>query len=85
MGTSSFILQVALVAVMTTMNNVLVKYGAESKYGSDIPMAALGVTMKVSQLVTNVAVGLASGIQPIYGYNYGSGKNSINGRFWTVP
>lgn len=74
MGTSSFILQVALVAVMTTMNNVLVKYGAESKYGSDIPMAALGVTMKVSQLVTNVAVGLASGIQPIYGYNYGSGR-----------
>ena len=59
---------------MATMNNVLVKYGARSKYGADIPMAALGVTMKVSQLVTNVAVGLASGIQPIYGYNYGSGK-----------
>ena len=71
LGASSFILQAALVLVMATMNNVLVKYGALSKYGPDIPMAALGITMKVSQLVTNVAVGLASGIQPIYGYNYG--------------
>lgn len=74
LGTSSFILQFALVVVMGTMNNVLVKYGALSKYGSDIPMAALGVTMKVSQLVTNVAVGIATGVQPIYGYNYGSGN-----------
>lgn len=75
LGASSFILQAALVLVMATMNNVLVKYGAMSKYGADIPMAALGVTMKVSQLITNVAVGLAAGIQPIYGYNYGSGKH----------
>lgn len=74
LGISSFILQAALVLVMATMNNVLVKYGAMSKYGADIPMAALGVTMKVSQLLTCIAVGLASGIQPIYGYNYGSGK-----------
>lgn len=75
LGASSFILQAALVLVMATMNNVLVKYGAMSKYGPDIPLAALGVTMKVSQLVTNIAVGLAAGIQPIYGYNYGSGQN----------
>lgn len=75
LGASSFILQAALVLVMATMNNVLVKYGALSKYGPDIPMAALGVTMKVSQLITNVAVGLAAGIQPIYGYNYGSAQH----------
>lgn len=74
LGTSSFILQAALVLVMATMNNALVKYGALSKYGPDIPMAALGVTMKVSQLVTQVAVGIATGIQPVYGYNYGCGK-----------
>ena len=74
LGTSSFILQAALVIVMATMNNVLVKYGAESKYGADIPLATLGITMKVSQLVTQVAVGIASGIQPIYGYNYGCGN-----------
>lgn len=73
-GASSFILQAALVLVMATMNNVLVKYGAVSKYGPDIPLAALGITMKVSQLITNIAVGLAAGIQPIYGYNYGSMK-----------
>lgn len=74
LGTSSFILQAALVLVMATMNNALVKYGALSKYGPDIPMAALGVTMKVSQLVTQVAVGIGTGIQPIYGYNYGCGN-----------
>lgn len=74
LGTSSFILQAALVIVMATMNNALVKYGAQSEYGPDIPLAALGVTMKVSQLVTQVAVGVATGIQPIYGYNYGCGN-----------
>ena len=74
LGTSSFILQAALVLVMATMNNVLKKYGELSVYGPDIPLAALGITMKVSQLVTQVAVGIASGIQPIYGYNYGCGN-----------
>lgn len=34
-------------------------------------LAILGITSKVSQLVTQVAVGIATGIQPIYGYNYG--------------
>lgn len=74
LGTSSFILQAALVIVMATMNNTLVKYGTQSVYGPDIPLAALGVTMKVSQLVTQVAVGIATGVQPIYGYNYGCGN-----------
>ena len=50
------------------------KYGALSKYGADIPLAALGITMKVSQLVTGIALGIASGIQPIFGFNYGSGQ-----------
>ena len=58
---------------MAATNNILVKYGAKSKYGADILLATLGITMKVSQLVTQVAVGTATGIQPIYGYNYGEG------------
>lgn len=72
LGASSFITQIAAVLVIAVQNNLLVKYGALSKYGGDIPMAALGVTMKVSQLVTGVTLGIASGVQPIYGYNYGS-------------
>ena len=74
LGAASFILQIALVLVMATVNNVLVTYGEQSKYGADIPLATLGITMKVSQLLTCIAVGLATGIQPIYGYNYGCGK-----------
>lgn len=70
LGTSSFISQVASVFVIAVMNNSLVKYGAMSKYGADIPLAALGITMKVSQLIT----GIATGIQPIFGFNYGSGR-----------
>ncbi len=74
LGTSSFITQVASVFVMAVMNNALVKYGAISKYGADIPLAALGITMKVSQLITGIALGIATGIQPIFGFNYGSGQ-----------
>ena len=74
LGTSSFIAQGAGVFVIAVMNNSLVKYGAMSKYGADIPLAALGITMKVSQLITGIALGIATGIQPIFGFNYGSGQ-----------
>ena len=30
--------------------------------------------MKASQLITSIAMGIATGIQPILGYNYGSGQ-----------
>lgn len=76
LGTSSFISQIASVFVIAVMNNLLVKYGAVSKYGADIPLAALGVTMKVSQLIMGITFGIASGVQPIYGYNYGSGQQN---------
>ncbi len=72
LGASSFITQAASVLVIAIMNNCLVKYGAVSKYGADIPLAALGITMKVGQLLIGVAIGIATGIQPIFGFNYGS-------------
>ena len=74
LGTSSFITQGSTVLVITVLNNTLGTYGALSKYGADIPLAALGITMKVNQLVSGVAVGIASGVQPILGYNFGSGQ-----------
>ncbi len=72
LGLSSFFTQIAGTAVIAIQNNLLVKYGAASVYGADIPMAALGITMKTSQLITSIAMGIASGVQPILGYNYGS-------------
>jgi putative MATE family efflux protein len=74
LGFSSFIAQIVTVVVIYFMNNLLVSYGSLSKYGSDIPLAAYGVAVKVSYLLTGIALGLAVGVQPILGYNYGSGQ-----------
>jgi putative MATE family efflux protein len=74
LGISSFVMQLAATIVITVMNNVLVKYGAVSKYGSEIPMTTLGITMKVNQIITGIVIGIAVGSQPIIGYNYGAGK-----------
>lgn len=74
LGISSFFLQLAATIVITVMNNVLVKYGAVSKYGAEIPMTTLGITMKVNQIITGIVIGISVGAQPIIGYNYGAGK-----------
>lgn len=74
LGVSSFFLQLAATIVIAVMNNVLVKYGADSRYGSEIPMTTLGITMKINQIITGIVIGIAVGSQPIIGYNYGAGK-----------
>lgn len=74
LGISSFLTQLSIVIIMGVMNNVLVKYGADSKYGADIPLTVVGIVMKVFQIVVSVVVGIAAGSQPIVGYNYGAGK-----------
>lgn len=85
LGTSSLITQLSIV-VITILNNILlVHYGALSAYGSDIPLAAFVVLMKLFQIVLNIAIGLAAGAQPIVGYNYGSGKwDRVTHLFWLV-
>jgi putative MATE family efflux protein len=74
LGVSSFITQMAIVVVMAVINNLLTQYGAASVYGEDIPLAVMGIVMKVNQLVIAATVGIASGAQPIIGYNYGAGN-----------
>lgn len=74
MGVSSFITQMSIVLVMAVSNNLLVKYGAMSIYGAEIPMTTMGITMKVNQIMIAVVIGLATGAQPIFGFNYGSGQ-----------
>ena len=63
-----------IVITMAVQNNVLVRYGAISEYGAEIPMTALGITIKIFSILTAIMIGLASGAQPIIGYNYGAGK-----------
>ncbi|MFR2533832.1 MAG: MATE family efflux transporter [Clostridia bacterium] len=72
LGISSFITQISITIVLIVMNQLLAKYGAISKYGSDIPLSALGIVMKVNQIVNSVIIGIAVGAQPILGFNYGA-------------
>lgn len=74
LGISSFITQVAIVIIVTMYNILLTKYGSVSVYGAEIPLAAHGITMKVNQVVMGICMGLASGCQPIMGFNYGAGQ-----------
>lgn len=74
LGISSFIAQVTIVAVVLISNIMLVKYGAASQYGVDIPIAVMGIESKVFTVVINIVVGIVLGCQPIIGYNIGAGK-----------
>lgn len=71
-GVSSFITQTAITLVVIVMNNSLVIYGGASKYGAEIPLAALGIVMKVNQILMSILIGVAVGSQPIVGFNYGA-------------
>ena len=72
LGTSSLLTQLSIVIITVVNNILLVKYGARSIYGADIPLAAFVVIMKLFQIVLNIAIGIAAGAQPIVGYNYGA-------------
>lgn len=74
LGISTFITQMAIVITAMVGNMMLAKYGAESVYGVDIPIAVMGITMKVFTIVINIVVGLVVGAQPILGFNYGAQK-----------
>ena len=72
LGTSSLLTQLSIVIITVVNNILLVKYGAGSVYGADIPLAAFVVIMKLFQIVLDIAIGIAAGAQPIVGYNYGA-------------
>ena len=72
LGLSSFITQFGGVIVQIVMNNSLRYYGALSAYGSEIPLSAFGIVMKVNQILISIVLGIGIGSQPIIGYNYGA-------------
>ncbi len=71
-GMSNFINQISIVLVQVVMNNSLRKWGAVSIYGSDVCIAALGVAMKVNNILISAITGIAIGQQSIIGHNYGA-------------
>lgn len=74
LGISSFITEMSFVFVMAFENNLFGKYGAESKFGAEIPITVFGIVMKISQILNSIIIGIAVGSQPIVGYNYGAKK-----------
>lgn len=72
LGMASFINQIALAVVQIVMNNTLRYYGAASVYGTEIPLACVGVIAKVNMIFISICIGLSQGCQPIWGFNYGA-------------
>lgn len=72
-GVSSFITQFSVVVMIIVLNKLLVHYGGMSKYGAEIPMTALGVTMKINNILMAIMMGIGAGALPIISFNYGAG------------
>jgi len=72
LGLSSFITQMTIVIISLVCNILLAKYGSQSHYGADIPIAVIGIESKVFTVVINIVVGIVLGCQPIIGYNIGA-------------
>lgn len=72
LGSASCFNQLAMATTQIIMNNTLTYYGALSQYGSEIPLACVGVITKVNIVVIGFALGIAQGCQPIFGFNYGA-------------
>lgn len=72
LGMSNCLNQLAITLVQVVMNNSMTYYGAQSVYGSEIPLAASGIVMKTNGILLSVIIGLSQGSQPIIGFNYGA-------------
>ena len=57
LGAAPFINQIAMMIVQIVLNHVMGHYGAQSIYGSDIPITCAGISQ---------------GLQPIISFNYGA-------------
>ena len=72
MGISSSSNQIAVTVIQIIQYNSLTYYGALTKYGADIPLAACGIVMKTNAIILAIVVGISQGTQPIIGFNYGA-------------
>lgn len=72
LGMSQSANQLGLMLVQITMNNVLTYYGSRSIYGAEIPLACVGIILKINILFLYIIIGISQGAQPILGYNIGS-------------
>lgn len=74
LGVPSFLTQITIVIISLTCNMMLARYGTQSQYGADIPVAIFGIEMKVYAIITTLVIGTVLGCQPIISYNIGAKK-----------
>ncbi len=74
LGMSNCVNQLAICLVQIVMNAQLTTYAMKelAQADWDTPLAAFGVVMKVNSIIISVFVGMAQGMQPIAGFNYGA-------------
>jgi putative MATE family efflux protein len=72
LGVGPAVNQAAITIIVIILNNVMRTYGEKSIYGSEIPLAVVGVVSKVNIIYLAIVVGISQGCQPIVGYNYGA-------------
>lgn len=66
-GISPFAMQMAGSLVAVIQNNAL------KEYGGDLALGANGIIISVAMLLVMLIIGVAQGMQPIVGFNYGAG------------
>lgn len=78
LGISSFLTQFSIVIISVVNNNLLVRYFFDAANAIGI----FTVAFKVFGIVVSIVVGIASGGQPVVGYNYGAQKyNRVKAAF----
>ncbi len=79
-GMASLIVQLSIVVIIAVNNNLITKYGYETfastgeVFGAVIPLAVVGIVMKVFGIVVSIVIGISLGGQPIIGFNMGAGN-----------
>lgn len=72
LGFPSLCMHTATALTQIVMNHLMRNYGAVTKYGSEMALSGYGMMMKTYQVAHAMFVGVASGTQPINGFNFGA-------------
>lgn len=67
MGFPTAIFSMLMSVSTIVLNQILVAYG-------NAPVAAIGIVFKANMFIMFLQMGIANGVQPLFGYNYGAGN-----------
>ena len=68
LGLSTFVMQASESVISVCFNSSLLKYGG------DLALGANGIITSVTMLIVMLIIGIAQGMLPIVGFNYGAGQ-----------